>query len=74
MIKSTENIKKIIRKESPYLKDHFGIKRIGLFGSFSSHTANESSDVDLVVEFETPIGFKFITLVEFLENKLGRKV
>jgi len=26
------------------------------------------------VEFDKPIGFKFMVLAEFLENKLGRKV
>ena len=74
MVEKSENIKNIIRKEYPYLKTHFGIKRIGLFGSFSTNTAKENSDIDLVVEFDKPIGFKFMVLAEFLENKLGRKV
>lgn len=74
MVESTEHIKNIIRKEYPYLKSHFGIKRIGLFGSFSTNTAKENSDIDLIVEFNVPIGFKFMTLAEYLEKKLGRKV
>lgn len=74
MIVSAENIKNIIKKEYPHLKNHFKVKRIGLFGSFATGTAKENSDIDLVVEFDTPIGFKFMVLAEFLENKLGRKV
>lgn len=74
MVEKTDSIKNIIRSEYPYLKNHFGIKRIGLFGSFSTNTANENSDIDLVVEFDKPIGFKFMKLAEFLENKLGRRI
>jgi predicted nucleotidyltransferase len=74
MVENAEDIKKIIQKEYPYLKHHFGIKRIGLFGSFSTHTAKRTSDIDLLVEFNTSIGFKFMVLADYLENKLGRKV
>lgn len=31
-------------------------------------------DVDILVEFSEPIGLKFFDLIEFLEQKLGRKV
>jgi len=74
MIENAKDIKDIIRGQYPYLKNYFGIRRIGLFGSFAHGDARETSDVDLVVEFDTPIGFKFMALAEFLESKLGRKV
>ena len=74
MVKTAKQIKDIIKREYPFLKNQFSVKRIGLFGSFSAGTVKESSDVDLVVEFNTPIGFKFMTLADYLENKLGRKV
>jgi predicted nucleotidyltransferase len=37
-------------------------------------TMTEDSDLDIVVEFKKPIGFKFNRLVEYLENLFGRKV
>ncbi|HLP49191.1 MAG TPA: nucleotidyltransferase domain-containing protein [Candidatus Deferrimicrobium sp.] len=74
MVESTDALKNIIKAEYPYLKNYFGIRRIGIFGSFSVHKSNKDSDIDLVVEFDKPIGFKFMALAEFLENKLGRKV
>jgi predicted nucleotidyltransferase len=74
MVENAEDIKKILRDEFPYLKNHFGIKRVGLFGSFANGTAKEYSDIDLLLEFDTPIGFKFMVLSEFLEKRLGRKV
>ena len=74
MAESIEDIKRVIKKEYSYLANYFGIKRIGLFGSFVSRTADENSDIDLVAEFDRPIGFKFMALVEYLESKLERKV
>lgn len=45
-----------------------------MFGSFAKGTANEDSDVDMVVEFERPIGFKFVELVDYLEALLDKEV
>jgi hypothetical protein len=63
-----------LREIYPELKTRFGVREIRLFGSFARATANESSDVDLIVDFERPIGLKFVEMVEYLENRLGRKV
>ena len=50
------------------------IKSIGIFGSFSDGTYNSDSDVDILVDFEKPVGWKFFTLELYLEKILGRKV
>jgi hypothetical protein len=63
-----------IRKQRDYLSSEFGVEKIGLFGSVAAGTDNDSSDIDLVVEFSRPMGLKFIRLVEYLEGILGRKV
>ncbi len=64
----------ILRRELPHLKTIFGVKRIGIFGSYSKDVQKEDSDVDLIVEFERPIGLKFFELSEYIENLLGKKV
>ena len=64
----------ILRRELPHLKTIFGVKRIGIFGSYSKGVQKEDSDVDLIVEFERPIGLKFFELSEYIENLLGKKV
>lgn len=69
-----EEIIKILKKELPYLRAIFGVKRIGLFGSSAKGIQREDSDVDLVVEFEKPIGLKFIELSDYIEKVLGKKV
>lgn len=50
------------------------VKTIGLFGSFSRNMNSDDSDIDLVVELERPIGWKFLTLEIYLESIFNRKV
>ncbi len=69
-----EKIMSILKKKLPYLRDTFGVKRIGLFGSYSKRLQREDSDVDIIVEFEKPIGLKFVELAGYIENILGKKV
>lgn len=69
-----ENIFLILKKELPYLKEKYGVNRIALFGSFAQNQQTEKSDVDLVVEFEKPIGLDFIDLAEYLEKVIGKKI
>lgn len=63
-----------LREKLPYLKQAYGVARIGVFGSFAHDTADGHSDVDLVFEFERPIGFQFVELAEYLEQYLDRNV
>ncbi len=69
-----EKIADILLKNHSYLASEYGVKRIGLFGSYAKGTPTESSDIDLVVEFEHPIGFRFIEFSEYLEAILGKRV
>lgn len=64
----------ILRKEFPYFYSVYGVKKIGLFGSFAKETQKKGSDIDIVVEFERPIGFKFLEFAEYIEKRLGKKV
>ena len=63
-----------LRANMGYLHEHFGVKQLALFGSFAAGTAKKNSDVDLLVEFDRPMGLKFVRLSEYLEKLLGRKV
>jgi uncharacterized protein len=74
MMGAQDEIVELLEEQLPYLAAEFGVKRIGLFGSYARNTAGEASDVDLVIEFEQPIGLRFIELAEHLEYVLGRRV
>lgn len=52
-----------------------GVKSLALFGSVARDEAGPDSDVDLLVEFENPVGlFAFARLQRHLEELLGREV
>ena len=69
-----EQVLELLREKYPYLATEYSVRRVGIFGSYAKGMPDETSDVDIVVEFERPIGFKFIELVEYLEQLLGTKV
>jgi len=58
----------------PFLQKEYSVKNIGLFGSFSDNSFSNESDIDILVELEKPIGWKFFTLEIFLEKTFGRKI
>ncbi|MFH1861605.1 MAG: nucleotidyltransferase family protein [bacterium] len=46
-----------------------GVKSLALFGSLARDEATDSSDVDLLVEFDRPIGyFHFFDVQEYLQK------
>jgi uncharacterized protein len=62
-------------KNSSIIKD-FGVTRVGLFGSFVRDEQKETSDIDLLVEFdpEKKNFDNFMGLANFLEDSIERKV
>ncbi|MGH2457831.1 MAG: nucleotidyltransferase family protein, partial [Chloroflexota bacterium] len=55
--------------------DAFGVGSIAIFGSVARDEAATESDVDVLVEFERPVGyFEFFDLEQYLEQILGCKV
>jgi len=73
MLSQTEIIKKL-KQQYPYLAEHYGLKRIGLFGSYAKDCPREDSDIDVVAEFDVPIGLKFVDFTEYLSAMFGKPV
>jgi hypothetical protein len=72
---SREAVLATLAKLKTELRDEYGIKELGLFGSFARGEATAESDMDVLVEFARPIGFfKFLELEERLSEALGHKV
>ena len=65
---------KILKVVKPELLAQYPIKSIAIFGSVSRKEDNKDSDIDILVEFNAPIGMKFIHLAYDLEKILKRKV
>lgn len=58
----------------PALSARFFVEKIGYFGSFARNEQTDSSDIDIIVSFNKPLGWAFFDLQELLETELGRKV
>jgi predicted nucleotidyltransferase len=73
MINGNDILARLTELKSTLRKD-YSVKEIGVFGSFADDTNSEDSDIDILVELERPIGWKYFTLELFLENTFGRKI
>ena len=69
-----EEIRALLEAHKEYLERKYGVKRIGVFGSYARNEQNAGSDVDILIEFYEPIGWEFVDLKEELENILGMPV
>jgi len=74
-MKALQGIRNILAEHKEELREKYKVKEIGIFGSFIKRKRGKRSDVDILVEFEEPIGlFKFMDLEEYLGKLLGTKV
>ena len=74
MLAKKEILKNILAEREHIKK--YGVKRIGLFGSYLRSQQKHTSDVDILVEFEkgTRTFDNYMELKFFLEKLLGRRV
>jgi predicted nucleotidyltransferase len=69
------HIEETLRTNKRYLNKRYGVKELGIFGSYLHREQKTRSDLDLLVEFEEPIGlFDFIRLENELTRLTGIKV
>ncbi len=64
----------IINNDFHYLNTEFGVCKIGLFGSFAKDVQNNNSDVDIIAEFDKPIGLQFVDFIDYLEQFVAEKL
>ena len=65
----------IINKHRNELSERYGVKSLALFGSVARDEAVASSDVDILVDFDRPVGlFGLFALQDYLEKILGSPV
>lgn len=66
----------IVREVRTYCKEH-GVKNLFLFGSYARGDATQSSDIDLLVEFQTGRQISYLDLLIIksdLERIMGSEV
>ena len=63
-MKTSAEIKQILREPQPYLEEAYGVHDVGVFGSYVPNEERPDSDVDVLVELERPPRLGLIDLVE----------
>jgi uncharacterized protein len=74
MTKPIEDKIKLLASRKELYHRKYGAKTFAFFGSFVRGEQTSSSDLDILVEFDRPIGLAFVTLADELEELLGVKV
>lgn len=74
-MKQLAEIRDILAQNRDALCRKYGVRLMGLFGSFVRGEQGASCDLDVLVEFEDPVDiFEFMDLGEHLEELTGLKV
>jgi predicted nucleotidyltransferase len=76
-MKSLDEIQQILQQQKPILAKKYGVKEIGVFGSYVRGEEKNTSDIDILVELEKPIRIDLIAFIEmenYLSDLLGIRV
>ncbi|MDJ0647581.1 MAG: nucleotidyltransferase family protein [Xenococcaceae cyanobacterium MO_188.B19] len=74
-MKNLEEIKQILRQSKPFLEDNYRITEVGIFGSYARGKETESSDVDVIVDYQKPPTLiMLVELKEYLSSLVNMKV
>jgi hypothetical protein len=72
---SLNDVIRVINESKEQLRSEFGVVEIGIFGSMVHGAQDTGSDIDILVEFERPVGFvRFMRLEKRLTKLLGMPV
>ena len=63
-----------LRRALPDLRQRYPVASLAVFGSWVRGEQRPDSDLDLLVEFDGPIGWQIVTLEDELSERLGVKV
>lgn len=69
-----DNILQILQLHLSYMKEKYGLQSIALFGSFAKDQAKKNSDIDLLVELNTPYAKNYFGLLVFLEKQFSQPI
>jgi predicted nucleotidyltransferase len=76
-VKDLTELKGLLHEQAPYLAEKYGVRIIGVFGSYVRAEHQPESDLDILVELDRPPKISLIGLVEleyYLSDLLGVRV
>ena len=69
-----DDILQILKDQKEYIQKTYEVDKIGLFGSYAKDNPNESSDIDIYVEFKNKRFRNIAGLWVYLEELYNKKV
>ena len=69
-MRTVDEIIKIIQDNKDFLRERYGISRIGIFGSWIKNKQKPHSDIDILAHFEKPISLLTLVSIEMQLKKL----
>lgn len=76
-MKTLGEIQNALREQQPLLAEKYGVRIVGVFGSYVRQEQRPDSDLDILIELDRPPRISLIGLVEledYLSEILGVKV
>jgi predicted nucleotidyltransferase len=76
-MKHFDEIQQTLKEQKPYLAEKYGVRIVGVFGSYVRMEQRPDSDLDILIELDRPPRISLIGLVELedtLSQLLGVKV
>ncbi len=70
----TEKIVRLLQTNKQSLFGQYPLTELGLFGSVVRDDFTEKSDIDIIIDYNKPMGIEFIDLANALEKIVHRKV
>lgn len=73
-MRNLTEIKETLKSNKLRLTEKYGLSLLAIFSSYGRGQQTENSDIDILVNFQKPIGVEFIDLANELERLLKTKV
>ena len=76
-MKDITQLTRLLHGQAPYLAEEYGVRVIGVFGSYVRNEQRPESDLDVLIELDRPPKISLIGLVEleqYLSEVLGVRV
>ena len=71
---TTAKIIEDIKSLKPDLVAKYNVTRLGLFGSYANGDPKGNSDIDILIDFEKPVGWDFFTIEKMFEERFNKKI
>jgi len=74
-MRDIEELKAVLQEHKRELENEYGVKAIGVFGSYVRNQGKKTSDIDILIEFQKAIDLlTFVHLKNYLSALLDNQV